>query len=89
MAELTIRLRVDPSTGKRDVIIGYRSDEDALPMEHEDEHRRLVERLIEGGVVRAEELGTVTVEREQPSAAEVELSTDDDRRRQREGVEQG
>ncbi len=63
MAELTIRLEVDPATGKKNVILAYESDADALPMEHEDEHRELVNQLIEGGVVKASELGRVVVER--------------------------
>ena len=38
MAEMTIRLRCDPTTGKKDIIISLRSDEDALPHEHEEQH---------------------------------------------------
>jgi len=65
MAEVTIRLRVDPATGKKDIIISMRSDEDALPHEHEQQHRAIVDRLIQGGVVKAAELGKVIVEREE------------------------
>jgi len=36
-----LRLSVDPETGERTLSIGYESDRDALPMEHEDEHRKL------------------------------------------------
>ena len=64
MAEVTIRLRIDPQTRKKNVVISYRSDEDALPLEHEEEHRRLVNQLIEGGALKAAELGTIVVERE-------------------------
>ena len=64
MAEMTIRLRTDPATGKKDIIIDLHSDSDALPHEHEQQHRALVQRLIEGGLVKAEELGQVVVERE-------------------------
>lgn len=64
MAEAVIRLVIDPVTGKKDVLVKYVSDEDALPMEHEEEHRRLVERLLASGVVSASELGKVVVERE-------------------------
>jgi hypothetical protein len=59
MAELTIRLRRDPQTGKQDVVITLRSDEDALPHEHEQRHRELVERVI-----GKENIGKVVVERE-------------------------
>lgn len=64
MAELTIRLVIDPATGKKNVVIAYQSDQDALPMEHEAEHRRLVDRLIEGGALSAAEVGTVVIERD-------------------------
>lgn len=64
MAEVTIRLEIDPQTRKKNVVISYRSDEDALPLEHEDEHRRLVNQLIEGGALKAAELGTIVVERD-------------------------
>jgi hypothetical protein len=65
MAEMTIRLRCDPATGKKDIIISLRSDADALPHEHEQQHRALVEKLLEKGIVKAAELGEVIVEREQ------------------------
>jgi hypothetical protein len=63
MAELTIRLRVDPATGKKNVVIQLSSDEDALPIEHEEEHRALVDRLIAGGALKQAELGKIIVER--------------------------
>jgi hypothetical protein len=66
MAEMTIRLRCDPATGKKDIVISLRSDEDALPQEHEQRHRALVEKLIDGGLLKAGELGQIVVEREQP-----------------------
>ena len=65
MAEMTIRLRCDPETGKKDIIITLRSDADALPHEHEQQHKALVDKLLEKGIVKAAELGQVVVEREQ------------------------
>jgi FtsH ternary system domain X3-analog len=59
MAELTIRLRRDPETGKHDIIIDLESDADALPQEHEQMHREAVEKLIGKNNV-----GKVIVERE-------------------------
>jgi hypothetical protein len=64
MAEMTIQLRIDPATGKKDVIIALRGDDDSLPHEHEQRHRALVDKLIEGGLLSAQELGKVIVERE-------------------------
>jgi hypothetical protein len=65
MPELTIRLRCDPTTGKKDIIISMRSDEDALPHEHEQQHKALVDKLVEGGLIKAEGLGKIVVEREE------------------------
>lgn len=72
MAELLIRLEIDPATGKKNVVIDYGSDEDALPMEHEEDHRRLVDALLEGGTLKAAELGKIVVRRDgdEPVAAE-------------------
>jgi hypothetical protein len=46
MAEVTIRFRHNPKTGKRELIIGYESDSDALAHEHERDHRAMVERIL-------------------------------------------
>lgn len=50
MAELILRLRVDPETGRREVVVDYASDGDALPIEHEEEHRRLAAGIVDGGL---------------------------------------
>jgi hypothetical protein len=68
MAEMTIRLRCDPATGKKDIVVSLRSDEDALPHEHEQKHRALVEKLISGGLLKATELGQVIIEREETAS---------------------
>ena len=60
MAELVLRLRVDPVTGRREVVVDYASDSDALPIEHEDEHRRLAGKVVEGGL----QSGKVEISRE-------------------------
>ena len=64
MAEMTISLRCDPATGKKNIIVTLHSDADALPLEHEQQHRALVDKLIEGGYLKAAEVGKVVVERE-------------------------
>ncbi len=72
MAEMTISLRCDSATGKKNIIVTLHSDEDVLPQEHEQMHRRLVDQLIHGGLVKATEVGQLIVEREakepQPAA---------------------
>ena len=65
MAEMTIRLRINAQTGKKDIVVSLRSDEDAMPHEHEQQHKQLVEKLIEGGVISAAEAGVLIVEREE------------------------
>jgi len=54
MAELVLRVRVDPATGRRELVIDYHSDADALPIEHEEEHRKLAEKVVEGGLAAVE-----------------------------------
>ena len=68
MASLTLSLRIDPATGKKDILIKYESDADALPSEHEEEHRRLVDKLIAGGALMASEVGRILIERETPAS---------------------
>jgi hypothetical protein len=82
MAEMTIRLRCDPATGKKDIIIGLRSDEDALPHEHEQQHRALVEKLIHGGILKASEVGQILVEREQEEGEAAPAATEAEPQRQ-------
>jgi FtsH ternary system domain X3-analog len=60
MAEMIIMLRRDPNTGKQNIIVKLDSDPDALPMEHEQMHRKLVQELTG---VKIEDQGEVIVER--------------------------
>jgi hypothetical protein len=60
MAEVTLRLRVNPETGRREIVVDYTTDSDALPIEHEEEHRLLAGKVVEGGLNG----GKVTVTRE-------------------------
>ncbi len=87
MAEMTIRLQCDPETGKKEIIVSLRSDEDSLPQEHEQLHKALVDKLIEGGIVKASEIGKITVERdaEETAAAPVNQPAQQDRAAQAQG----
>jgi hypothetical protein len=86
MAEMTIRLRVDPNTGKKDIIVSLSSDADLLPHEHEEQHRALVARLIEGGIIKATELGQLIVERvEDPNDPAASASQPPEPERRKEG----
>ena len=57
MADLILRLRVDPATGKRELVIDYTSDADALPIEHEDAHRQLADKVVDGGLAQRQGRG--------------------------------
>ena len=46
MAEMLIMLRRDPNTGKQNIIIKLDSDPDALPIEHEQMHKALAEKVL-------------------------------------------
>lgn len=46
MAEITIKFRHNPQTGKKELHIHLESDSDVMSHEHEADHRRLVEGLI-------------------------------------------
>lgn len=63
MAEMIIILRRDPETGRQNILVKLDSDPDALPIEHEELHRRLVEKLVGKGL-KPEDLGEVIVTRE-------------------------
>lgn len=67
MAELLILLRRDPQTGKQNIIVKLDSDPDALPIEHEQLHRRLIEKLVGKGL-NPEDLGEIIIEREAEQA---------------------
>jgi len=64
MPDVILRIRVDPATGKRELVIDYTSDADALPFEHEDAHRKVANQVVEGGL--ASDKLEVTREAEQP-----------------------
>ena len=62
MAEVLILLRRDPVTGKQNIVVKLESDPDSLPLEHEQLHKRLVEKLVGKGM-KAEDLGDIVIER--------------------------
>lgn len=72
MAEITIRLRHNARTGERELVIHYESESDALPHEHEKDHRALAEQILGrpiGELIGAASVDRVVVERA-PKAGE-------------------
>ena len=76
MAEMTIRLVSNPSTGKRDIYIDYESQDDALPHEHEQDHHDVVERLLGQGILDPDEIGQIKVGRVRPEPPQREQITE-------------
>ena len=66
MGEITIRLRYNVQTGKKDIFIGYESEEDMTGYEHEQQHKQIVRDLIRKGVLDSGEAGDIVVERVRP-----------------------
>ena len=63
MADIRIRFRFDVETGGKEIVVEYESDPDALPYEHEQRHREIVEMLVGKGVIGVQDAGAVRVER--------------------------
>ncbi len=76
LAQITIKLRFNQRTGKKDIVIEYESDADMTGWEHEKEHKRIVENLIGKGVLEAEEFGEVIREKvKQPDSSPQETDS--------------
>ncbi len=84
MAEMIIMLRRDPNTGKQNIIIKLDSDPDALPIEHEQMHRALVEKLIGKGI-KPEDMGEIIVERETEQQPAEQPATPNEPQKQKAG----
>lgn len=46
MANLILKLKKNAETLEQELTVDYESDPDALPFEHEEEHRAIVRRLL-------------------------------------------
>jgi hypothetical protein len=67
MAELTISLSRDGPSGRYTVHVGYRADADAIPHEHEIQHRQLIMRLFPGLEIIDDKDAAVGVQWEKPA----------------------
>lgn len=70
MSEIEIRFRMNLKSGKKDIVIDFHGDEDLMRHEHEKKHREIVQRLVGEGILSADEVGEVVVERAAPQQAE-------------------
>jgi hypothetical protein len=71
VAELTISLSRDGPGGRLAIRVGYRADADAIPHEHEIQHRRLVAQLFPGLEIIDGPDASVRVQREKPAQGPV------------------
>ena len=88
MAEMTIRLIPDPVTGKKNIIISLTGDQDALPHEHEQMHRALVNKILGAAKLEAEEIGHIEITREENEKVPAS-PTSNGQQPEREAVPQG
>jgi hypothetical protein len=82
MAEMTIMLRRDPNTGKQNIIIKLDSEPDALPHEHEQMHKKLVQKLTG---LKPEDMGEVIIVREPEAQPNESTSSPNEQERKKEG----
>lgn len=59
MGDITIRMRGDARTGRKEILVEYESAPDATPMEHERRHREIVELLVREGAIGRDEAGDI------------------------------
>ena len=82
MADMIIMLRRDPNTGKQNIIIKLDSEPDAMPMEHENMHRQLVEKVLGK---KLEDFGEIIIERESEAAPAGPVSQPNEPQKQKQG----
>ena len=90
MAEVTIRLRHNPETGERELVVAYESESDSLPFEHERDHRGTLEELLGASVAKLQEAAEVSREAEGGGAEEArqdEAQADREQQSETEGGE--
>ena len=63
MAELNIRMIYNRKTGKHDIFVDYESDMDALPFEHEQDHRALLQEIMGASGLSEDQVGQLKIQR--------------------------
>lgn len=85
MAEMIIMLRRDKTTGKQNIIVKLDSEPDALPIEHEQLHRKLVKNLLGIGL-DPDDLGEMIIEREPEQTGTIVAESPEDNEKQQEAA---
>ena len=63
MGKLVLKLCKDPKTGIQELQVEYESDGDRLPFEHEEEHRRIVQKILGKTNLESEETKDLQIDR--------------------------
>ena len=63
VARLILRLFYDPHGERRDIVVDLASDADTVAFEHEQQHKSLLDRIVNGGTFAAARDGRVVVDR--------------------------
>lgn len=72
MGRMKIELRSDPQTGVREIVVHLDKDDELLPHEHEELHRKLVEQLFGLEAVSEQPLPQLRISRSQDEAGQAE-----------------
>ncbi|PCJ17225.1 MAG: hypothetical protein COB02_14365 [Candidatus Cloacimonadota bacterium] len=63
MAKVILSLKKNSEDGKQELTIDYESDGDALPFEHEEDHKALVKKLLGANSLDLSEIDSIVVNR--------------------------
>ncbi|MCO4781112.1 MAG: hypothetical protein KC646_02215 [Candidatus Cloacimonetes bacterium] len=72
MSKITLTLKKNTTNGKQELLIDYESDGDALPFEHEEDHKELVNKILESNGLNLSDIDGIQLNR-QP----VQIQSDD------------
>lgn len=64
--KITVKMRHNALTGKKDITIEYEESDDVPQWKHDKQHKEIVEKLLGKGILKPDELGNVKVEQLKP-----------------------
>lgn len=64
MAKIILTLKKNSENGKQELLIDYESDGDALPFEHEEDHKDLVMKILESNGLKLSDMDSISVNRQ-------------------------
>lgn len=64
MSKIILTLKKNSQDGKQELLIDYESDGDALPFEHEEDHKDLVMKVLESNGLKLSDMDSILVNRQ-------------------------